>query len=144
MLWDDAPPGLSDDERGSAEGPSVWQRTFAGSEGGGPPDLFGIGAFLAELGVDLKEQPETASRVEVLNRQFGNLRAAARDASGSLLDPVVERFCEELRSVAEARPDLAAKCEDLEKRLREFANWRSEPPEWDGELPFQRRGYARL
>ena len=121
MPWDDAPPDLSDEESGPAEG---------------PPNLFGIAVDMADLGVDLKEQPETASRVKVLNRQFGNLLAAAGDDSGSLLDPVVERFCEELRSVAEARSDLAARCEDLERRLRQFATWRSEPPEWDGELPF--------
>jgi hypothetical protein len=40
--------------------------------------------------------------------------------SASLLEPVVDRFCLELEAAAQSRPDLAAKCADLERQLRQF------------------------
>ena len=38
-----------------------------------------------------------------------------------LLEPVTERFRQELHELAEVRPDLAAKCADLDHELRKLA-----------------------
>ena len=117
---------------------SPWQSSFSGPHASHEPPsirLFGIGARVAELGLDLKASSDTAPLVESLNRQFGNLRTAVGDPSASLVEPVVERFCQELHTVAEARPELAAKCADLERQLREFAADASSEGEW-GDIPF--------
>jgi hypothetical protein len=98
--------------------------------------IFGIGSHVAELGVDLKERSDGGPLVESLNRHFGNLRSVAGDGSASLIGPVVERFCEELHAVAEARPDIQAKCADLERELREFAVRLGEEEPWDDDIPF--------
>ncbi len=133
------------DEEARWSNDSVWLRSFpSGNPGTESPSvrMFGIGSHVAELGVDLKQSPETMPNAESLNRQFGNLRAAMQDADSALVEPVVERFCEELHAVAEARADLAAKCADLERQLREFAarlagedDW-GEDRDWEEDLPF--------
>ena len=77
--------------------------------------------------------------MESLNRHFGNLRTALQDAGPALVGPVVERFCEELRAVSDARADLSAKCADLERQLREFAarlSGEEEPFDWEDDIPF--------
>jgi len=136
-------------EAATADSPmadSVWERTFSGDVPGPEPlsvRVFGIGAYVAELGVDLKESAETRPYMESLNRHFGNLRAALREGGSALVEPVIERFCEELHAVSEARPDLADKCADLERQLSEFAAGLSdegseadEPFDWDDDIPF--------
>ena len=70
-----------------------------------------------------------------LNHHFGNLRSVAGDAAAPLIGPVVERLCQELAPVSEARPDLSAKCAALESQLREFAARVLEEPDED-DLPF--------
>ncbi len=110
-----------DEEAGS---PSIWTKSYSNPEAPGSSPfirLFGIGCHVAELGSDLKTLPDTRALVESLNRQFGNLQAALEDPSASLLESVAERFCQELAAAAEAHPDLAEKCADLERQLREFA-----------------------
>ncbi len=121
------------------ESSSVWQRSFSNpDEQHEPPSirLFGIGSHVAELAVDLNASPHTASFARSLNRHFGNLRAAIGDSSPALVEPVVQRFCEELHSVTEARADLADKCADLERQLNELAARLSLDEDWHGDLPF--------
>ena len=116
--------------------PSIWTRSLSNSDAGkdGPwVRLFGIGCHLAELTTDLKDPPGTEAFVESLGRCFGNLRAAVEDPSSSLVEPVIDRFCEELGAAAESRLDLAAKCADLEDQLREFATIVSGE---EGDIPF--------
>ncbi len=106
-------------------GESIWKRSYSAP---GVSDqrpwirLFGIGCRVAELVVDLKSSPETAVLAKSLGRHFGNLRSAVADPSAALVEPVTERFCQELQEAADARPDLAAKCADLDTELREFAD----------------------
>ena len=111
--------------RGEEAGsPSIWTKSYSNPDARGSSPfirLFGIGCHVAELGSDLKTLPDTRALVESLNRQFGNLQAALEDPSASLLESVAERFCQELAAAAEAHPDLAEKCADLERQLREFA-----------------------
>jgi hypothetical protein len=133
LLEDDA---SGDDEAGA---PSVWVRSLSNTDGADVPPsivLFGIGSHLAELGSDLNASPDTAALADRLNRHFDNLRAALGEPSAALVEPVVERFCEELRSVTEARMDLADKCADLERQLTEFAARVSGESGWDDDLPF--------
>jgi hypothetical protein len=106
-----------------AEGESIWKRSFsAPSPNDGPwVTVFGIGCRLAELVVDLKASPDGAAAVKSLGRHFGNLRSAVDDPSAALLEPVTERFVQELHDVADAQSELAAKCADLARELRELA-----------------------
>jgi hypothetical protein len=69
----------------------------------------------------LKTLPESAATVKSLGRHFGNLRSAVDGPSAALLEPVTERFVQELHETADARPELAAKCADLGSELRELA-----------------------
>ncbi len=102
--------------------PPIWDRTFADTKPGDPSVpmevvLFGIGACLAELGMDLKKQTETAPFVADLNRDFGNLRASVRDTH-ALVAPVVEHFRDTLNRVGELCPPLGDKCTDIEDQLQ--------------------------
>ncbi len=109
---------------GPSDGPSNWIRSFsnpAAGEAGPRVRLFGIGCHVAELTTDLKTPPGTEAFAESLGRCCGNLRAALDDPSSSLVEPVIDRFCEELVAAADSRPELAAKCADLERQLRGFA-----------------------
>jgi hypothetical protein len=122
-----------------AESSSIWQSSMSAADPRRQPPsiaLFGIGSHLAELGEDLKASPETEPLVQTLNRQFGNLRAAIGDPAPALVEPVVQRFCSELDSVAEARPDLGPKCADLERQLTELAAHLSAEEDPDDDLPF--------
>ncbi len=108
----------------SDQSTSVWKHSFSDPDlESQPPEilLFGIGGHLAELDGDLKTSPETESSVAILNRQFGNLREAVSEPSAALVEPVVQRFCDELYVLTEVRPDLTEKCEDLERQLHHFA-----------------------
>ena len=134
--------GLPEDDtarNGEAESPSVWARSLSHRAARDEPPsitLFGIGCHVAELGEDLKASPDTASLAHDLNRHFGNLRAAIGDPAPALVEPVVERFCDELHAVTEIRSDLAEKCADLERQLNEFAARLSAGGDWDDDLPF--------
>lgn len=105
--------------------PPIWDRSFVDAD---PNDqsvpmefvLFGIGACLAELGMDLKKDAATAPLVAQLNRDFGNLRETIRD-SHELVVPVVERFRDNLNQVVELCPTLTDKCVDLEDQLQRLA-----------------------
>jgi len=133
--------GLLDDEEspwaGDDDSPSVWMRSFSANAPDEPAGirLFGIGAHLAELGTDLRSSPDTVALADSLNHHFGNLRAAAQDASGELIAPVVDRLCEEFTPILAARPDLSAKCAALEGELRAFVARSLGVPE-DDDLPF--------
>ncbi len=130
LPWDDA-----DADDASA----VWQRSLSSDDNVNEPPhiaLFGIGAHVAELGVDLKASAFAAPLVQTLNRHFGNLRDALTDPSSSLVEPVVERFCEELDSVTEALPELAAKCADLQRQLNDFAARLSCEGSGSDDIPF--------
>src|SRR5207249_1379146 len=98
-------------EAGATE--SIWQRSFADNADGWPMvAMFGIGACLAELTQDLKDAGNQQAFIDNLNRVFGNLRAAAQDPQGALLEPVTQKMGETLAAVAAAFPDLAPKCAD--------------------------------
>lgn len=129
----------------SAEEGSIWSRSFATAEAADVPigvRLFGIGANLAELIADIKEQSADRTAIDALSRDFGNLRDVLSGAdealSDALFDPVLARFGETLDAVAEDHPDLAEKCRDLQSKAQRLL----EPPSADGpidcsnDLPF--------
>ncbi len=99
--------GASDD--GVDEGPLPLERM-----------LFQIGAQLAELDSVLKQDADTLHFVETLNRDFGNLRETTTSTL-TLVEPVMERFCDDLEEVHEHCPDLATHCSGLRDTLRDFA-----------------------
>jgi hypothetical protein len=104
---------------------SPWQKEFWGEgsqDATNSPEfqLVAIAACLAELGLDLKGSADSAPKVRILNRHFGNLREVARQRANTLLRPVVDKVCDELQEVAEIRPDLLEKCLDLQRRLDDF------------------------
>ena len=126
------------DEEVVEESSPVWQRSFGYRRKSDSPvdNVFGIGAHLAELIVDLREAGESQDSIDTLNGDFRSLREAVADPSGSFVDPVVWRFGEHLASISELRPELSAKCKDLERQLNEFARRLSGEPEMDDEIPF--------
>jgi hypothetical protein len=109
---------------------AIWSRSYA-IEGADVPvgvRVFGLGCRLAELIVGLRTNPEgvgsvdeTQRAIDQLNRHFGNLRQVLHDPESSLasalLEPVLQRFTEELELVASERIDLAAQCDCLAKEL---------------------------
>jgi hypothetical protein len=105
----------------------VWERSFVARESDGLPlelRLFGIGSKLAELIVDLKQPTEERSLIDQLSRGFGNLREIVHldDSNRALVlaKPAIDRFCDTLADVADARNGLVPKCEDLCQRLQRF------------------------
>jgi hypothetical protein len=113
---------------------SVWQRSYAKPDAGDDPPalrLFGVGACLAELTLDLKDAGAGREAIDALSRAFGNLREAVQDPGGALVVPVVESMGNTLAEVADAHPDLAAKCADLERQLWTFTG----PTRDDEEIP---------
>jgi hypothetical protein len=131
QLADKSPPSeaASPSQCDSGEPSSVWKRSYSNPQALGQLSgsqarevmLFGIGGCLAELGLELKESPASAAFVKTFNRHFGNLREAARGPSRCLIQPVIQRFCDDLASAAETRPDLAEQCADLENQLNDLA-----------------------
>ena len=111
---------------------SPWTSSYSAP---GRPTLFGIGAHLAELTVDLKESAASKPLVETLNRDFGNLCEAIRDRTTSLVEPIVERFCEDLSTIPDSRPELAAKCEDLKRQLDVIIDPGEDGAPWD-DVPY--------
>ena len=134
--YEDSPEHTVPDAGKPEPADGIWQRTFfAETPHRSPAEwLFGIGCCLAELGGNLKENAAASDLVPALNRQFGNLREVLSTVSPELLEPVVERFCQELGTAVELRPDLDSKCQDLERQLRELVASLQERP--DEDLPF--------
>jgi hypothetical protein len=130
----------ADRARREAEAPpSVWQRSFsAGDLATEAPTaevlLLGIGRHLSELTEDLKETGADRSRIDAVQRDFGNLREVTRAAA--LVEPVAQRFGETLHDVAEAHPHVAAKCEDVERQVRAAIQRLAGVPQTDDDLPF--------
>ncbi len=117
---------------------SVWQTSYVAEETmTGSPALavLGLATYLAELTQNLKDAAAEQATIDTLNRIFGNLRDAAADPSAALVEPVIERLNEALAGIAEQHPDLAAKCDDLQRQLRTFGRRLTAEP-WDEELPF--------
>src|SRR5262249_13178418 len=94
---------------------------------------------LSELTEDLKEAGADRSRIDAVQRDFGNLREVARAAA--LVEPVAQRFGETLNEVADAHPHLAATCEDLERRMRAAIQRLAGVPQTDDDVPFDRRSH---
>jgi hypothetical protein len=114
----------------------IWQHSYAAPPMADTPAsmrLFGIGSHLAELVEDLKSDEQSACFVDRLNRCFGNLTEIIETRSGTLLEPSLGRLCDELGAASDLRPDLAAKCADLARQLRDLR--RSDVADED-ELPF--------
>jgi hypothetical protein len=113
--------------RRAAEGDAAsetWKESFSAADlAAGSPDLalLGIAAHLSELGLKLKELPAGQPWVESLNRHFGNLREAVGNPDGGLLEPVVERFCDELAAAAADHQALGEQCADLDRQVRQLA-----------------------
>jgi len=106
---------------------SVWRRSLAAGNGPDVPvgvRLFGIGSHLAELIVELKSPTEDRPSIDALGRHFGNLRdvVAMPDAASaaSLIEPVLDRFCETLEEIGSAHLGLAERCDDLARQVRGF------------------------
>ena len=112
--------------------------------------VFGVGCHLAELIVGLRHgadrentPPETQSYIDLVNRDFGNLREVLQSSDASLalalIDPVLDRFTETLATVGTDRPDLAPQCEALSKEIQKLLDPPPPEPKWDDgdlEVPF--------
>lgn len=113
--------------------------------------IFGLGCRLAELIVGLRAgspreatSPEAQLHIDQLNRDFGNLRNILENSDASLaaalVDPVLQRFAEDLEVIATNRPDLGEQCLSLVNDLGQLLEppAEQEPPEDgdDSELPF--------
>lgn len=131
---------------GYADPDVVWKRSFSADETPGQSvlmRLFAIGSHLTELIVDLKEPTEDRELIDRLSDDFGNLRDVAQSgdmpAADSLIEPVLERFCDTLMAVAVARPELESKCSNLRSRLGRFlepATDADDDEPVDDDLPF--------
>jgi hypothetical protein len=122
----------------SDEDDRVWTASYSSGEPAENPTIavLQFGFHLAELIGDLKAAPDSQSMVDALNRQYGNLRESMQPASAELREPVADRFRDELLTAAAARPDVAAKCDDLAEQLRKLvAAGTFDGPRWD-EMPF--------
>ncbi len=103
--------------------PPVWKTSYVNPDilAESPATrLFGVGTYLAELIADLKRPDGSRTLIDGLNRQYDNLCQTVRPHHHGLTQPVLERFCEQLQEVAESRPELSAKCNDLQEHLREW------------------------
>ena len=133
--------GLLTDENpfGGGDRPdSIWKSSYSApqTDNDGPSlRLFGIAGHLGELITDLQDSRGGEQFVEPLNRYFGNVRAALEDPEAALLEPAVERFCDELDEVAAVRGELLEKCLDLQCQVQRFAARISEAPA-DDDIPF--------
>jgi hypothetical protein len=114
-------------ERLGPNNQSVWKTSYVAPVDDNAPlqiRLIGIGCHLSELIEDLRRDNEMHGQalIDQLNREFGNIRevAGAEDESlaQSMIDPVTDRMSETLASIANARPELAAKCSALDEEIR--------------------------
>jgi len=145
--------GVSYAHSGEDESDSVWKRSFSVGDSADLPlgiRVFGIGGHLAELIVGLRGGAEPAGTpaqsrqwIDQLNRDFGTLREVlhASDASlaEALIEPALERFVDSLESVAEGRPELAERCDDLVTQLRRLLDPPPSAPDWSetgNDVPF--------
>jgi hypothetical protein len=122
----------------AAEPNSPWQTSYADPDAADAPPVLAMYAFAANLGeltLNLKEAGAPPETIDLLNRSFGNVRDVVEPPNTDLLGPVVEKMCDAVAAVGEAYPLLAEKTGDLERRLRDFARRRVEPPEFD-DIPF--------
>lgn len=80
--------------------------------------LFSIGGHMGELMQDLKEKPDGSDFIRQLHQRFDDLRVAVKDDEETwLLRSCANAFTELLHDVQQHRPDLHAKCADLEEKL---------------------------
>jgi hypothetical protein len=118
---------------------SPWQQSGTSTDlRADPPPmvLFGLACRVAELEQSLKSLPDAGKLVGSVNRHFSNLRDVVDDPSPELIEPVVERFCEQLQSVCDGQPELSEKCADLQRQSREFAAQFSEDCEPEDDVPY--------
>lgn len=121
-----------------SESQSIWQSRFSCSERGSGSltmRLFTIGSCLCELIVDLRQPKEQRDLIDGLGRAFGNLREVVHGGdlttAGALVEPVLNRLCDELHAVEARWPKLAQKCADLRGRFEHFLDL---PPEPNGDV----------
>lgn len=140
--------GVTSADAQNAEG--VWNRSYSVGDANVPLGVrvFGIGCHLAELIVGLRgdhpreDTPVEAQRhIDQLNRSFGNLREVLQGTelslSASLLEPVLQRFMDDLSVVATDRPELSEPCEMLTDELRQLLNPPAEmEPDLGDDVPF--------
>jgi hypothetical protein len=137
----------------SGEEGSVWSRSFVLSDGEVPLGVrvFGLGCRLAELVVDLRAgspreatPPEAQRHIDQLNRDFGNLREVLQGSDPSLaltlIEPVINRFADNLGTVTTDRPDLTPRCDsianDLHRLLDPSTEEEADGDGDDSEYPF--------
>lgn len=126
---------------------SVWSRIYSVDDAEVPLGIrvFRIGGQLAELIVGLRAgashettPPEAQQHIDQLNRDFGNLRDVLQNSdvslAAALIEPVVQRFVEDLGIIATDRLDVAARSESLANDLGRLLD----PPSqenltWDGD-----------
>jgi hypothetical protein len=108
--------------------------------------VFGVGCQLAELIVGLRggagreaTAPESQRLIDLLNRDFGNLRELLQYSDPSLaealIDPVLRRLAETLDIAATAYADLALQCESITKDLHKLLKPPPQEPDWDSREP---------
>jgi hypothetical protein len=138
---------------------SVWSSTFVADNAANVPlgvRVFGVGCKLAEIIAQLRGRgagDETSavaspvqSRIDQLNRDFGNLRALLIGSevalAETLIEPVVERFCATLDDVTAFDDTLGERCDDLGGSLRRLTAPAPPEPNWtdleadDSDIPF--------
>lgn len=138
--WEEFNRKFAEEQKLREEGKTtpLWTRSCSQQDPNAPVGLalFGIGAHLAELTQDIKDAGGNQEFIDSLNRDFGNLREAFSQPEAPLAEPVTDRFCESLQALADAQPKLWAKCNDLERQIRELTRRILRLPELDEELPF--------
>ncbi len=101
-----------------------------------PLMLFGIGGHLGELGEDLASTEGGAELARSLRSCFAELRHAIDDRNSWMAESSVARFSEELDGLSATRPELAAKCADLERQLDHLLQRCRNEEDFDDEIPF--------
>jgi hypothetical protein len=123
---------------GGSEVDSIWKSSFSADLTADTPPtlaLFGLAAHLSELTMDLKESVADQSLIDDLNRYFGNLRDVVATPESELIEPAVERFCDCLHAISDARPKLFAKTCDLAFKVRSWVD-RFMGKSFDEDVPF--------
>jgi len=105
-----------------AEQARIWQSSYSNREATAeltasqalPLLLFGIGAHLAEIGLDLGDSSREA---RALREDFARLRQAIDDTCGWLVRSAGSRFADTLDQMISEHPALAAKGDDLTRQI---------------------------